>query len=115
MAEGGKRAILAGILGMVSALLVLGLVGLSQSTPTFAPAALNSNFASSSVASQGENNHSITSSQTVSPNLPEGARLNPESSQSIQSPMAFIGIIVLGGISLVVGAAAAFLISRKNP
>ena len=108
------RSILAGIVGIVCAIAVLGFIALSQSVPTFGPASNLGNLVSESSSSSQALSTQTTETHSSS-NLfgSESPFLGSQSGQTIDNPMAMSAIALLGGISLLVSLGVAFLISRR--
>jgi hypothetical protein len=109
------RSVVAGVLGIVFAIAVLGFMSLSQFGLTLTPSMnFGANPSAAIVTStQGQSNQSAFTASSSSI-FPYGAIApGPRSSQSIESPNAVFGAALLGVISLVVGLAAAFVVSRR--
>ncbi|MDH2900300.1 MAG: hypothetical protein PXY39_04965 [archaeon] len=110
MVEG--KSLVAGILGIVCAIAVLGFMGLPQAGPIAGPALANQAAVTSSAQTQSR--QSVVPGPSYSAN-PQGAQIpNPSSAQSIESPNAIFGAAFLGAISLAISLCAAFLVSRRG-
>ena len=107
-----ERSVVAGILGTVCAIAVLGLIGLSQSGSIAGLALVNQVAASSSTQGQSSQGLYPSASSNTS-NMHEAQIPGPSSTQSIESPNAMFGVAILGAISLAVGLGAAFVVSRR--
>lgn len=103
-----QRTVLAGILGIVCAFAVLVFMGFSQSS-------LILGSSMNGLAVPSATTQTVTQSSTGTPYTYEQKlpTLGPSSSQSIESPYAISSAALLGVISLFVGLAAAFVISRR--
>lgn len=108
MVEG--RSLVAGILGIVCAIAVLGFMGL-QAGPIAGPALANQAAVTSST--QVQSNQSVVPGPPYSAN-PQGVQIpSPSSAQSIESPNAIFGAAFLGAISLAISLCVAFLVARR--
>lgn len=109
MVEG--KSLVSGILGIVCAIAVLGLMGLPQAGPIAGPALANQAAVTS--ITQTQSNQSIVPGSSFNANL-QGAQIpSPSSPQSIESPNAIFGAAFLAAISIAISLGAAFLVSRR--
>lgn len=123
------RSIIAGIFGVICAIAILGLLGLTQAGAVFNPSALVSHSLVPSQSSSSLNsavvssttgtssNNTATSQGTASPSYFYGmAGLSPlrDSQQTIGSfPSTASSVLLLGVISLIVSLGVVFGVSRR--
>ncbi len=98
------RSIMAGTVGVVCAIAVLGFIALSQSGTT--------SNGGSSLNQVGEF-AGVQNTTHSSSAFGNAASLAPESPQSVENPRAISSVALLGGVSLLVGLGVAVFVSRR--
>jgi hypothetical protein len=117
--------VIAGILGVICAITILGLAAIAQGGGTFAPAlnaAITPSATSSSASPSSQGEYAIaTSSSTTNSRASPGvfgslvpAGPSSNSAQTIGSPSLPIGnVVLLGIVSLIVSLGVVFAVSRR--